>query len=185
MGLFTQIKNLFRENNLDNVFYVHEDDVRQIELAPAENLEYQLNQCKKIDDFSEEHFDGNGWTDMYVRKAPPITWSDKRISTNDFKSQFIENGFTEKELRYSGFTMVKRQDFALTFKELRIYCGVTNDFINSIYFDDYIKDEDKSLFNSVLGDLSNRYNLVLVNWWQREIFDTRSETEIKRFNDLL
>jgi hypothetical protein len=191
MSILITLKKLFKvssndtsqlKENSENLLYLHEDDAAQIELLPAENLINLRQECKKISDFSNEHFVGNGWSDIYIRPEPPKTILDKGILVDDFRKPFIERGFTEKELRFSGMKNVPVNEMALTFGDLRIYYGFTDAQLNSIYFDYFIKDENLALFNSILLDLSNKYNLVLADWNKQDIFDARLQSEVERYH---
>ena len=54
----------------------HEDDYCQIEILPLAALEFCRREIEKIDAFSKEHFDGVGWTAMYMRKEQPHPFSE-------------------------------------------------------------------------------------------------------------
>lgn len=55
--------------------YYHEDDYCQIELLPLDNLQHCLQQLGEQQAFADAHASGAGWTDMYVRGAPPLSLS--------------------------------------------------------------------------------------------------------------
>lgn len=167
-------------NNAD-IAFIHEDDKCQIELSPAENLTFLMRQCGKIEDFSKEHFDGQGWTQTYVRKRPPTELVNRKILLDDFSKSFIELGFVKKNLRFFGFPKSDFDQFVLEKEKVNIYYGYSGNFVSSIYFNDHVTEKEKPLFTSVLLTLSKSFDLVLVDWNLEELFDTRTELEIDRF----
>jgi hypothetical protein len=52
--------------------FFHEDDYCQVEVLPASARGYCLREMGLIDEFAEAHWDGAGFTDMYVRGQPPM-----------------------------------------------------------------------------------------------------------------
>ena len=190
MNILNRFKKLFRtasgndtevNNTSIDTAFVHEDDNCQIELSPAENIEYLTRNCIKIADFSKEHFDGQGWTESFVRKPPPTEISSRMISIDEFSKPFIELGFIKKTLRFIGFPKSDFNQFVLTKENVNIYYGYSGNFVRSIYFDGHVNKNEKPLLSSVLLKLSKSYNLILVDWNLKELFDTRNETEIDRF----
>jgi len=59
--------------------YFHEDDYCQIEILPIENLAFCMKQAGLINEFSNEHWTGAGWADMFVRAENPISLHEKKI----------------------------------------------------------------------------------------------------------
>ena len=189
MNFLDRLKKLFKSvstyeaevgNSLD-IAFIHEDDQCQIELSPAENLEYLTQECRKIEDFSKEHFDGHGSTEIYVRKRPPTELTNRKISLDEFSKSFIELGFVKKNLRFFGFPKSDFNQFVLEKEKVNIYYGYSGNFVNSIYFNGHVTEKEKPLFTSVLLTLSKSFDLVLVDWNLEELFDTRNELEIDRF----
>jgi hypothetical protein len=66
--------------------YFHEDDYCQQELLPREALAFVESEIKNSDDFAAGHLaaGGIGWTDVYVRQDPPVTFSALRMTREDF-----------------------------------------------------------------------------------------------------
>ena len=62
-----------------NIFY-HEDDYKQVELVPKENLAELLKEAENVKDFSIENFDGFGHKDIYVRGDSKFQLIDKQVS---------------------------------------------------------------------------------------------------------
>lgn len=65
--------------------FFHEDDYRQIELLPLENLGFCLEQAGVIDAFSKEHWTGAGWDAMHLREENPQPLSALCIGLDDIR----------------------------------------------------------------------------------------------------
>lgn len=55
-----------------NTAFFHEDDYCQVEVLPALARGYCLAEMGRIDHCAEAHWDGTGFTDMYLRGKPPV-----------------------------------------------------------------------------------------------------------------
>ncbi len=53
--------------------YFHEDDYCQVEVLPASARTYCLVEMGRIDEFAKAHWDGTGFTDMYIRRQAPVS----------------------------------------------------------------------------------------------------------------
>ena len=53
------------------VFYLHEDERGMVSMLPHENLAFLHEERERLDAFSDAHFDGSGWTDIYIRSEEP------------------------------------------------------------------------------------------------------------------
>lgn len=62
---------------MSKIRYFHEDDYCQVEILPVENLSFYKRQAREIEDFADEHREGVGFTDMYVREKKPIPLFEK------------------------------------------------------------------------------------------------------------
>jgi hypothetical protein len=51
--------------------FFHEDDYCQVEVLPSAARGYCLAEMARIDEFADAHWDGAGFTDVYVRGEPP------------------------------------------------------------------------------------------------------------------
>src|SRR5690349_13603993 len=59
--------------------YFHEDDYCQQELLPVDQWEHCAAELAKIGAFSEAHRVEHGWSQMYLRGAPPRSLRDMAI----------------------------------------------------------------------------------------------------------
>jgi hypothetical protein len=107
MRAFNFIINLFssdrkstdtKNSSTSEFLFIHEDDIKQIELSPAENFEYLIIEAERTRQFSMEHFNGTGWDDICVRQEPAVKLIDRNISVESFVEHFKETGFESKRL---------------------------------------------------------------------------------------
>jgi hypothetical protein len=67
--------------------YFHEDDYCQVELLPVASAEYCRSEMGLIEEFADAHFDGSGFTDIYLRRGPPVPFADLRIHLSDLRTR--------------------------------------------------------------------------------------------------
>lgn len=65
--------------------YFHEDDYCQIDIFLIENLKFFLEQAGKIAEFSENHRNGIGWNEMYLREDNPKKISELNIAIEEIR----------------------------------------------------------------------------------------------------
>lgn len=83
--------------------YFHEDDYCQIELVLEANWEFCAKQMGAIDSFSEQHLDGAGWTDIFVRGGHPAPLGSLGISRGDLVTS-IPTSFPQFDQVFTGYS---------------------------------------------------------------------------------
>lgn len=63
--------------------WFHEDDYCQTELLCDENLDWCVEETRKIEEFSEAHRAGIGWTKMYMRPPAPVALATRGITVTE------------------------------------------------------------------------------------------------------
>ena len=154
-----------------NEILINEVDVRQIELIPAENIRYANEEVDRIRKFAEEHFDGKGWTDMYIRYEPPTKLTNRKISFFDLVAPFFKDGFRLKDMRFVGQSLSEPHP-AIQKNEFTFFLSLNNKWVEAIYF-------NKQVYESPLGMdsiiyLSQKYDLILVDWWKLVVVETKT-----------
>ncbi len=101
------------------VFYLHEDEWAMIDLLPAENLAEVQQMTRRAQSFGEEHFDGFGWTNMYVFPQPTYPLSLREIGFNELKAllaerfhlaDIVQSGYSSyREVQADGFAFVEAE----------------------------------------------------------------------------
>ena len=89
--------------------YFHEDDEGQVQLLPLDNLQHCLTQMGQQQAFADAHQSGAGWSEMYVREAPP--------------SRLASLGITAQQLRLAVSDVLPPYDAVFTgYASYRVQC---------------------------------------------------------------
>lgn len=90
--------------------YFHEDDEGQVQLLPLDNLQHCQAQMGQQQAFADAHQSRAGWTEMYVREAPP--------------SKLASLGITAQQLRLAVMEVLPPYDAVFTgYGSYRVECG--------------------------------------------------------------
>lgn len=175
MGLFDIFKNKKLVSNDGpqqriegaSILY-HEDDFCQVEILPKENLPALKRESSKINDFSEEHFDGAFHAHTY------FPWDQNKTELRD---RGIRASDIELSLEKLGFERIEN---VLTgqgnaFKELHMNCVAFGQGDSAIYYDfegnivqhiwltnHWVMDYEK--LGSCLQEIGMKWNLLLQDW---------------------
>lgn len=79
----------------ENIFYLHEDEWAMINVMPAENLSRTKEITKDAQDFGEAHFDGRGWTEIYL--IPEVISNFQEVRKWDFYSVLLQPSSTSAD----------------------------------------------------------------------------------------
>lgn len=189
MGLFDIFKNKksTRTNNLEStiegktIFY-HEDDYRQVEIVPNDNLAELEEESKKVNDFANEHFDSSGYSDIYVRSDDNKT---------ELKQRLIKPNDLEQKLAILGLDRIPnvKTGYGQTYRELHKDCIAFGKDYSAIYYD--FKDEivqgiwltnhwsmDRKRLYECLHEIGEKWNLLLQDWNLTETVDLSDKQAI-------
>ncbi len=92
-------------------FYLHEDEWGMISIMPAENLSHSRATAAEAREFGEKHFDGSGWTDIYVLPEEPYPIYARRILLSELQEMFagflspagrVESGYSSHREAVTG-----------------------------------------------------------------------------------
>lgn len=189
MGLFDIFKNKksTRRNNLEStiegktIFY-HEDDYRQVEIVPNDNLAELEEESKKVNDFAHEHFDGSGYTAMYVRNDDNKT---------ELRQRLIKPNDLEQKLEILGLERVLNvtTGYGQSYRELHKDCIAFGKDYSAIYYD--FKDEivqgiwltnhwsmDRKQLSKCLYEIGKKWNLLLQDWNLTKTVDLNNKQAI-------
>lgn len=84
-------------------FYLHEDDWGMVNLMPRENLERAREVAQEAEEFGREHFDGVGWTDIYVVPEEKHPIEERRIPLDELR-ELVGDVLIEAEKVQSGYS---------------------------------------------------------------------------------
>jgi hypothetical protein len=133
-----------------------------------ENLGFCLTQAGLIDEFSNTHRDGLGYTDVFHRQDNPISISDKKILISALEhalSGFLSE-FTDVYTGYSSYR--ERCEHTRAFahdEDVVLFFETTENYLSRIWLTlDIGKDSDISTAKNMLCALSSLGELIIVDW---------------------
>lgn len=167
---------------MSTLFY-HEDDYRQVEIVPAENLHLLLMQADNIEDFGEKHSEGSGYTDMMVRAEHEIPLKDRRIKTSELEAilgglAVPKNEQVSTGIRPGEITCERTIGYGENYHGL--FFDYEGEIVNSVWITGtYAFDSGKLL--DTLHEIGARWNLLLMDWNSLELIDLRKRESIEKY----
>jgi hypothetical protein len=167
----TSIFNILQSAFSKREIYFHEDDYCQQELLPRDALAYAEAEVKKIAEFADAHRapDDAGWTDMYVRPKPPVTFHSLRINKEDFDA-IISPHLHPFDLVYTGYSSYRercRKAAAWgTDQHNAIFANWDDEGIITNVWTRFFESDEKSLLaagNAVVA-LGMVHSLIFIDW---------------------
>ncbi len=165
--------------------YLHEDFYLQVEVVPRENSNHLSSENDAIKVFSEEHRDGLGFTDVYVRDEQKIKTSSRNIRLDEFEELALKSGLTKLDSVYTGYGSYKekcKDTNAYTIDGATLYCDYDNDLIKNIWIDGYRFNQESTHITTMVNSLyeiGERWNLILNDWDLSETIDLKSKEQIR------
>ena len=169
--------------------YFHEDFFNQVEFLPRENLFNLKKENEKIENFAEENFDGNGFTNIYLRNENPIIIANKKFTFEKLDKLLLNLDLKKNTEVYEGYGATKwkcENTFAYSYKSADIIItlkdNVVHDFwINGFRFHKDI--ETKSILKNILLTIGNEMDLILNDWDLSAVIDLKNENEVQKYLD--
>lgn len=166
------------------IFY-HEDDFRQVEIVPGDNLSTLVAESKNVDTFAKEHFDGSGFSDIYVRNDKNKTKLNQlRIDPKDLEKILSALGFDRIPNVLTGYGQNYREQHKNCVAFGGDYCAVYYDFqdnvVEHIWFTNHWNMDREKLAKS-LYDLGQQWNLLLQDWNQTVTVDLKDKKSIDQY----
>jgi hypothetical protein len=169
------------------IFYLHEDDWGMVSLLPDENLASLHEERDRIDAFSAAHFDGSGWTDIYVRPGESHSITIRQIPYARLVDLFggclpaaasVETGYgTYREPCPGCFAFGKTYDIAL-------YGSVQNGTVMQLHLSVEDLPANTALTQALVDALSAlgaEYQLVLVDWARSLIVSVANQAAVNQY----
>lgn len=171
-----------------DVFYLHEDEWAMIDLLPSENFDEILRIADSAQTFGEEHFDGFGWTDMFVIPPPTYPFSLRTLPFHELQNllrdRFLPAGIVQSG--YSSYRETLPDCFAFVEAEQAdgaFYGEQKNGLVTGLHLLPFCEDNQsrRNIFIEVLHTLGVKYDLMLANWWFNTIVDLREMNSIVQY----
>lgn len=179
-------KDKVKDKEIDRLYF-HEDLYCQVELLPRENFSELEKENEKIEDFAQNHSDGFGFSDIYVRNGQKIKTSERKIQISDFEKLMVEIGFKKFSNVYTGYSSYEepcKNTLGFKLDSSVVYCDFENDLIKNIWIDNFrfsnSSDKKEQLINGLFA-IGEKWNLILNDWDLTETFDLMNKIEIDRY----
>lgn len=88
--------------------YFHEDDYRQIEILPIDNLSFCIKEIGDIEKSASENFDGFGYKDIHIREENPSELISLSISENELEDKLSAH-LPKYDNVYTGYSSYREQ----------------------------------------------------------------------------
>jgi hypothetical protein len=169
--------------------YFHEDDYDQIEVLPIAAWNYCLAQLQEMDKFSNEHSNGIGWTDIYIRDGDRPRKESLNIKVKDLTAG-LGKILTPYDKVFTGYSSYREEaQSVLAFgseTSCIIFAGYdSNDIVDDVWLDfGIVTQEDKELALTGLLNLGSICEMILVDWALGKIIKLSNPDEIKSYFDL-
>jgi hypothetical protein len=170
----------------DYSFYLHEDEWAMINIMPAENFSRAREVAVEAQTFSQEHFDGQGWTGMYVipKETHPIRI--RQISLSTLQDLFL--GYlapvSQLETGYSTYREAVRNGFALVGERFGVlYGSCQEEIVTGLHVAHFVGEDVEGVeqFIDRVVSVGKEFNLMLADWWQHRIVDLQNRSEVARY----
>ncbi len=171
--------------------YFHEDDYCQVEALPISNWDRCASELENIDEFSQAHSAGIGWTSIYVRDENAQRILSLNISIAALASALspILPPYDKVLTGYSSHREESKRTLAFgTETACIVFAGYDeNGVIEDIWFEMGLTDQagkDRAL--SGLSALARLGKLLLVDWSASRLIELANPEQIKSyFEDLV
>ena len=174
-------------DKIGNEIYFHEDLFCQVEFVPRENIARLADQNNTISGFSEKHFDGIGYTDIYERDNHHIPITKRNIKIDDLDKCLSNHGFVKADIVYYGYASQRikcENTNAYRFNKSDMFFEYKNNIVTAFWINGFrfISDESEKLkIKDVLLAIGTKYNLVLNDWDLCVTVDLHHEVEILKY----
>jgi hypothetical protein len=173
---------------MSGTFYLHEDDWGMITLLPAENRAQAAETAQEAEAFGAAHFDGTSWSAVYVLPEPEHPISERHIPFDELH-RLVGDGLVPAPAVMSGYGLQRDEcercyAFGTAYKGGGALYGYQAD---GTVMDLHVicPDPDNAaavaLFTERLRELGQRYDLILVDWWQDRIVELRDAAAVAAY----
>jgi len=167
-----------------SIFY-HEDDFRQVEIVPSDNLSILVAESEKVDTFAKEHFDGSGFTDIDVRNDKNKTKLNQwRIDPNDLEKILGSLGLDRIPNVLTGYGQNYREHHkdcvAFGNDDCAVYYNFKDNVVEHIWFTNHWSMDRERLAKS-LHELGKQWNLLLQDWNLTITVDLKDKGSIDQY----
>ena len=167
------------------VLHMWEDDYLMIEFLPKKNLEFVKKESNRINEFGQEHFDGNGFTEITEIGEVPIKTADKGIDFNSVAKIFEKNGMiriTEVVYQNVGHLTGEKAPFAFGSNNFAVLLENENGKLKYIWTTGRIENEElEGKFKNGLSEFAKTFDFLAIDWFKSESYNLQTENGMNEF----
>jgi hypothetical protein len=182
MGLFHKINSCFSylsdsallrlgKKSAHNSVFFHEDNYRQTELLPVQNLLTKQPELHSVLHHAEKNFTGDGFLSCSCREETAFPLSELQIDKKEFKALIKTGSLFYFDTVYTGYStqrILKKDTRGFGFENYILYYEFSNDVIINCWLDYNPISEDLNNYperlQNVLLKLGSAYGLILIDW---------------------
>lgn len=162
------------------MFY-HEDDDGTIEFLPRENYLRLRQQLTELDEHAQKHWDGAGYTDVYVVENAEMSLQERNIPVSELDALLSKLGLRRHTdvstgIRAGEFELKNVVGFGENF--WGILYAFEDDVVKRLYIANYLDTEDDEAAAEVLHSIGTKWDLLLVDWERGEMIDLTNKEQI-------
>ncbi|HEY7833194.1 MAG TPA: hypothetical protein VIG30_06465 [Ktedonobacterales bacterium] len=169
------------------VFWLHEDEWGMIDILPAENFASALQTAHEAEEFGKAHFDGFGWTDMFVIPEAKAQLAQRNMPLSEIRTltrgylpaaDRVESGIRPGEINCDNgsFAFAEEDKGALYGEEregvVQYLCMLPPERVD---------EASMTFWTSALIMLGTTHHLMLADWWDKRLIDLSDRDAIVRY----
>jgi hypothetical protein len=165
------MSNILQSAFAKREIYFHEDDYCQQELLPRGALAFAEAEIKMQDEFADAHRapDGIGWTDVYVRRKPPVDFRTLGMTKDNFDG-VVSPHLAPFNFVYTGYSSYRercRNAAAWrTSQQNAIFADWNDEGIITNVWTQFFESDEKSLLagSKAVAALGMLHSIIYVDW---------------------
>ncbi len=175
-------KNAVNSIRTNDIFY-HEDDCKQVEIVPKENLKELLKEADNVKDFVSNNFDGIGFKDIYVRGEEKFKLIEKQISKYKLEQIIDDFPIERHEIVSTGIRpgeMLSKNTIGYGKNYNGIFFQFEENLVSAIWISGQIMNDDELVFE-LLKRIGQYWDLLLMDWNTLQLIDLKNEIQIEKY----
>jgi hypothetical protein len=172
------------DQSLD-VLHLWEDDYLMIELLPFENLEFVKKETQRINNFGQEHFDGQSFTEITPIGEKPFNTIEKLIDISEIEDIIAKSGLekiSQFHMQDVGLLTGDKAPLGFGGKHFAIICDKQSRLLKHIWLTGHTKnDEERQKLITALKLIGSNYNFIGVDWFKCEYYNLVEDVSVKEF----
>jgi len=179
----TEIITNSEKPEIKGTIFYHEDDFGQVEIIPSENFERLIKEAENVKDFSEKHFEGGGFTDIYVREQSGLKLEERKIKVSELNDILSKLSVEKHTIATTGIRpdeMLSKNTFGYGENYNGLFFDFKEDIVSNIWVSGRLNVNDEKLI-SVMNEIGTKWNLLLMDWNSLELIDLQNKEQIKKY----